>query len=241
MGLEYTNLEWEKVIRTIEALQKRVDARFPKSGISSVCGGLLEFAQTTGEHANWVARPLYKLRIGVGIMIALFCTLFGLAPFYIHASSEEVSWVDWITVLDAGFNSVIVLGAGALFLVTVETRIKRARALKAMHALRSLAHVIDMHQLTKDPSRVWGTEPTSVSPKLNLTPFELTRYLDYCSEMLALIGKVAALYIERFHDPVVLATANEVEILATGLSRKIWQKLMIIYQVQADKPESQPK
>ncbi|MCA1614503.1 MAG: hypothetical protein LC800_10300, partial [Acidobacteria bacterium] len=134
---------------------------------------------------------------------------------------------------EAGINLLIVVGAGVLFLVTVETRIKRARAIKAIHELRALAHVVDMHQLTKDPDRAArrGKE-TASSPKPNLSAFELLRYLDYCSEMLSAIGKIAALYVQKFNDPVVLAAAEDVEGLTTGLSRKIWQKIMILNYVQ---------
>ena len=49
--------------------------------------------------------------------------------------------------------------------------------------------------------------------------------------MLSLTGKIAALYVQDFEDGVVLAAVNEVEDLTTGLSRKIWQKLMILYRV----------
>lgn len=123
----------------------------------------------------------------------------------------------------------LLLSAAILFLITAETRIKRRRALKAIHELRALAHVIDMHQLTKDPERVLARmAETPSSPKHNLSPAELGRYLDYCSEMLSLIGKLAALYVQKFDDPVALAAVNEVEDLTTGLSRKIWQKIMII-------------
>jgi hypothetical protein len=62
-----------------------------------------------------------------------------------------------------------------------------------------------------------------------MSSFELSRYLDYCSEMLSLTGKVGALYVQNLHDPVALASVNEIETLTTGLSRKIWQKLMIIH------------
>ena len=48
--------------------------------------------------------------------------------------------------------------------------------------------------------------------------------------MLSLIGKVAALYAQRFNDPVALSAVDEIEDLTTGLSRKIWQKIMIINQ-----------
>jgi hypothetical protein len=90
--------------------------------------------------------------------------------------------------------------------------------------------VIDMHQLTKDPSLVLGTErvkDTAASPKRVMTAFELGRYLD-CSEMLSLTGKVAALYAQDLDDPVVVEAVNDIEMLATNLSRKVWQKIAIL-------------
>jgi hypothetical protein len=142
--------------------------------------------------------------------------------------------VGLVQVSEAGLNVVILLGAGILFLITTERRIKRGRALKAIHELRALAHVIDMHQLTKDPERALvRTKDTASSPKQTLTPAELTRYLDYCSEMLSLIGKLAALYVQQFDDPVALAAVNDVEQLTNGLSRKIWQKISILNAAQS--------
>ncbi len=61
-----------------------------------------------------------------------------------------------------------------------------------------------------------------------MDPFELHRYLDYCSEMLALISKVGALYVQDFPDRAALDAVDQIENLATGLSRKIWQKIVIL-------------
>ena len=69
--------------------------------------------------------------------------------------------------------------------------------------------------------------------KWTMTDFELSRYLDYCSEMLSLTGKVATLYVQRFDDPVALSAVDQIEDLTTGLSRKIWQKIVIINQGRA--------
>jgi hypothetical protein len=125
------------------------------------------------------------------------------------------------------------LGAVILFLFTVEGRIKRRRALRFLRELRALAHIVDMHQLTKDPDRLLTHgQNTPSSPAREMTRFELGRYLDYCSEMLSLISKIAALYIQNFDDPVVLAAVDEVEALTTGLSRKIWQKIMILERAE---------
>ena len=51
---------------------------------------------------------------------------------------------------------MVLIGAAIFFLVTLETRVKRRRALAALHELRAIAHIIDMHQLTKDPEWVLG-------------------------------------------------------------------------------------
>jgi len=61
-----------------------------------------------------------------------------------------------------------------------------------------------------------------------MTPFELNRYLDYCSDALALISKIAALYVQGFQDPVLLDAVDDVEDLTAGFSRKIWQKITIL-------------
>jgi hypothetical protein len=162
----------------------------------------------------------------------------GLAAILANSALPR-SGVDLIALLqvsEAGLNVTILLGAAVLFLATTEVRIKRGRALKAIHELRALAHVIDMHQLTKDPEQLLANMThTPSSPKRTLNAPELIRYLDYCSEMLSLIGKLAALYVQKFDDPVALAAVNDVEQLTTGLSRKIWQKIMILNSVLSEK------
>ena len=91
-----------------------------------------------------------------------------------------------------------------------------------------------MHQLTKDPHRIVNKkifDSTTLSPKLEMTSFQLRRYLDYCSEMLSLTGKIAAVYVQEFDDGVALASVSELETLTTGLSSKIWQKIAIVHAV----------
>ena len=60
---------------------------------------------------------------------------------------------------------------------------------------------------------------------MTMNAFLLRRYLDYCSEMLSLVGKVAALHLQKLDDATVVAAVNEIEGLTTGLSEKIWQKI----------------
>ena len=83
-----------------------------------------------------------------------------------------------------------------------------------------------MHQLSKDPEQLRSSfTPTAASKPLELTRDEMERYLDYCSELLALVGKTAALCAEESRDQVILETVSRIETLTVGLSRKIWQKI----------------
>src|SRR5262249_6153933 len=103
------------------------------------------------------------------------------------------------------------------------------RSLRDLHVFRSIAHVIDMHQLTKDPSIALASEhATASSPQRTMTPFELTRYLDYCGEMLSLTSKLAAVYAQNLPDPVVVDAVYDIESLTTNLSQKIWQKITLV-------------
>jgi hypothetical protein len=225
----YRSLDSEKILGTIETLSRRIGERFPGSGLNRVCEELLTIARESQRRTVWIAKPQKALRIITGALVVLIVS--GLLFVLANASWPRNGFdlVVLVQVSEAGLNVFLLLSAAILFLVTVETRIKRRRALKAIHELRALAHVIDMHQLTKDPERLMARRAaTPSSPKQDLTEFELGRYLDYCSEMLSLIGKLAALYVQKFDDPVALAAVNEVEDLTTGLSRKIWQKIMII-------------
>jgi hypothetical protein len=142
--------------------------------------------------------------------------------------------------LEAGLNEAVLLGVVVFFLFTLEGRLKRARALAALHELRSIAHIVDMHQLTKDPEGLHRVSNTASSPRRDLAPPELARYLDYCTELLAIVSKVAAVYAERFRDPVALSAVDEVEGLVSGLSRKIWQKIMIVIAQPDGAPSARP-
>src|SRR5437879_3481045 len=132
-------------------------------------------------------------------------------------------YTNFVQALEASISSVVFIGAAILFFVSWENRIKRRRAMKAVHELRALAHIVDMHQLTKDPESYFAPAPAPANSETNITtrrmtPFELNRYLDYCSEALAIISKIAALYVQNFQDPEVLDAVDDVEDLTAGFS-----------------------
>jgi hypothetical protein len=69
---------------------------------------------------------------------------------------------------------------------------------------------------------------TASSPPRTLTPYELSRYLDYCSEMMSLTSKVAVLFAQCLPDPVVTEAVSDIERIAAGMAQKVWQKIMML-------------
>ena len=228
-------LDSERIVDTVHVLSKRIHERFPGAGLHTVCKQLLEIARQAKLRAQQIAEPITWVRVLSGFIVTLIALAFLTTLVLIVADlpDQSLGTADLVQMLDAAFNSLLLIGATVLFLVTLETRIKRRRALKALHELRAMAHVIDMHQLTKDPERVAAKgADTQSSPKRTMTSFELSRYLDYSSEMLSLTGKIAALYAQNFDDANVVAAVNDIEDLTSGLSRKIWQKIMILHDAE---------
>ena len=232
-NLRYQSLDADKISQTIERLSARIAERFPESGLRAVCLHLLDVSQRAKQQAEAIEKPNIGLRILALILMAVIVTALMWSFTLVKKPANGFDTAQFIQLLESAINDVILIGAAVFFLASLETRFKRQKALKALHELRALAHIVDMHQLTKDPERtISGKNVTASSPTARMTPVDLERYLDYCSEMLSLIGKIAALYIQNFDDSVALAAVNEIESLTTGLSNKIWQKLTIIHSLK---------
>jgi hypothetical protein len=226
----YSELKPERIIATIATLERRIGERFPGSGLSQAAAELHRLAGETDEIVNRLRQPIWALRIGAAVGIAgiLFVAVgFVVVGMQVSKRVEGVS--ELLEGSEAAVNEMILLGLAIFFFVSLEGRVKRRRALRALHRLRSIVHIVDMHQLTKDPEGVLSPgRTTAASPQRAFTRFELARYLDYCSEMLSLTSKLAALHVQYVNDPVVLGAVNDIETLAGGLSNKIWQKIMIL-------------
>jgi hypothetical protein len=223
----FRKLDSDKIVETVKLLHDRIEARFPGSGLGKVIGELLLVAQETLERMRWIQRPHLALRaVAIALSLVIVGLFLALVTHIQKISFDE--FTNFMQGLDASIGSMVFVGAAILFFLSWEKRIKRRRALKAIHELRALAHIIDMHQLTKDPERALRGQPIASSHQRVMTPFELVRYLDYCSDAMALISKIAALYSQSFQDEVLLDAVDDVEDLTAGFSRKIWQKITIL-------------
>ncbi len=234
----YRTLNPDKIVATIETLEKRIDERFPGAGLGRVCGKLAQIARENRERVSRIAKPHLGIRLASGsILLAGFALIAYVASIVLKLKSDSADLFGVMQGIEASVNLMIVMGAAVFSLFSLETRWKRRQALDDLHELGSIVHVIDMHQLTKDPNtNSTLTPPTPSSPERRLSAAELVRYLDYCSEMLSLTAKVAALYAQHSNDALVIEATSDFERLTSNLAQKIWQKITIVQAMIAAAP-----
>lgn len=224
----YRTLDESKIVDTLTALRDRIENQFPESGLGRVADELIAVGAEVADCADYLSSPNWPIRIFAALLIAGMIVVLYLAspPLDLPTGAHKFSGVQSIAAV---LNSLAVVGVAVLFLLRLETNLKRRRAHGVIHQLRSLAHVVDMHQLSKDPAGRRAPEPEiAVSPKGAMSPQSLGRYLDYCTDLLSLTGKLSALLVQRFKDEAVLGEVNEIEALTSALSGRIWQKIQLL-------------
>src|SRR5829696_8704785 len=139
----------DKLLETAEKIRQRITERFPNSGLSQVAAEIIQITRDAIGRAKAISRPNLWLRAGQ--VVLLLIAVAGVVTYMQTRADQKPAWQTVLDFLDVTKGSVAILAATAIFLFTLETRFKRRRALQAVHELRAMAHLIDMHQLTKDP------------------------------------------------------------------------------------------
>lgn len=219
----------EHVGATVAQLERRIGARFGERGLTKAArdlGQLVVLVKSETEQSRDRLRRTTWIARAVGLVIVV-ATLVALAVGLRSAVVDGLDrTVDWVPLMESIVNDLVFAAIAVVFLWAFPERLERRTLLRMLHRLRSLAHVIDMHQLSKDPEQVSPTyTPTAESVRHGLDAEQLYHYLGYCSEMLSLTAKTGALCGEHSSDGVVLETVSYIETLTTELSNKIWQKI----------------
>lgn len=224
----YSELDAVHILNTLKSVGERINDNFPESGLGKVSVELQEVGKTIVVLVDKLRRPIWALRaltmIGIIGLIAVAVWVFYMAVTI--APTGQDGLMETLQAIESVTNELIFLTIGIIFFATLENRLKRRAAIDSLHRLRSFAHVIDMHQLTKDPNNV--LRPEEDSDHRFRKPEDLIRYLDYCTDLLSINSKLAALHVQYFQDNEVLNNVSEVEMLSHELSRKVWQKIMIL-------------
>ncbi len=227
----YRTINLTKVACTLKQLKDRIEERFPESGLLAVSKEFRVIFSETAANLSIISKPNYWLRGTVASIISIAILLLYYSFHMIEFKDDGITFAQVLQVIESAVNDVILASLAIFFLVNLESKLKRKKALISLDELRAIAHIIDMHQLTKDPTEIGeSNKATRSSPKRYLDAYGLRRYLDYCSELLAIVGKTAALYAQSLPDPVIISAVNEIENLTSSISRKTWQKIMILQQ-----------
>ncbi|MFN6008092.1 MAG: hypothetical protein ACK47C_19085 [Paracoccaceae bacterium] len=234
--MPFRSLDPAKILATAETLERRVRERFPDRGLALVAAEVVALARMVTAEVGILTPPIWWLRGLVALVVAVGAAVFLWVGSIVPLRDIGQEAVGSVQGIEAAINTLLLAGFGMVALVRLEARVKRQRVARGLHGLRSIIHVIDMHQLTKDPVTLSPDfSPTETSPARDLDAVGMSRYLDYCSELLALTGKLAALYSQAVPDEGVAQAVTDIELLGASLSRKIWQKISLI------EPKSQPR
>ncbi|MBC9823897.1 hypothetical protein [Terrabacter sp. MAHUQ-38] len=235
----YERLDGTEVRAVIAYLGERIDGYLPRhpglraatDELGTVVDGLQDRrrrAPVQRAALKWTSRVLILVVLGVSVVAVVTAVRDAVATAASRAAFE------WLPVIESLINDLVFAGIAIWFLLSLADRVVRNDLIRRLHRLRSLAHIIDMHQMSKDPASLLpDTEPAAplgpevVSPR-TMSVRDYALYLDYCSELLSLTSKAAALCAEESTDALVLDTVSEIENLTTGMSRKIWQKISLL-------------
>ena len=212
-------LDSNKITETAIGVSKEIFSAFPKSGLSNLSRELVRYSKDVSILSKKISAPNWPLRISIFVI----CGLMLIIPFFaikliFYKVELTTSVSDFMQGFDALVNEIVFIGIGIYFLSSIETRIKRKKVLKILHELRSMAHVIDARQLTKN----------SLMFREGGADLSVAQYLKHCTELLSIISSIAAISVQNFSDHISVDAVNDVESLCNGLSRKIWQKIAIL-------------
>ena len=232
----YERLDPDRVRETLDQLRAPIVEQFPERHLADVATEVGEAVRRIERQASESA-PVHRFvylasRVTIVLLVALIVVAVVSAVRTGSAQLGPSRVIDWLQYVESGVNDVVFAAVAIFFLVNIPNRVRRRSSLETLHRLRSLAHIVDMHQMSKSPEKLLPRWEGGQADQGSLTRAELGRYYDYCSELLTIVSKAAALCAEQSTDPVVLDTVSEIEVLTTGMSRKIWQKISLLHLAQ---------
>jgi len=235
----YERLDGTEVRAVISYLGERIDTYLPRhpglraatEELGKVIDALLDRRRRAPVQR---AALLWLSRVLIVVVVAVSVVAVAIAVRDAVARAGSIAAFEWLPVVESLINDLVFAGIAIWFLLSLADRVVRNDLIRRLHRLRSLAHIIDMHQMSKDPAALLpATRPGTVAGDEVVSPRTMSvrdyaLYLDYCSELLSLCSKAAALCAEESTDALVLDTVSEIENLTTGMSRKIWQKISLL-------------
>ena len=229
---EAPRLEADKIAEACTALADRIGERFPGRGIDQHARSLAHHARRMAETGSArIAAPLALRTISwIGGIAA---SLLLLSPVWFVRRMDGIDVLpEFLQSLDAFITVLAATVAGFFTMRSVEHGVCRRRALEELQTLRNFAHVTDMLQIAKSPTRLlFPLAPTRFTPEDEGDAVSMSRYLAYCAELYALIAKLGVLFGRWTSDATVLSAIDDLEGLCSSLENKTTQKILLLEQL----------
>jgi len=214
-------------------LADRIHAVFPGRGIDSHAQWFAEHSNrilAEGRHA--IEAPLWLRRISdIGGVVAV--TLLVATSFLcVRRVGDIDNLPTYLSSLDAFFTVLAATVAGGFTMRSFRHRVEQNRTLRELNKLRSFAHVTDMLQVSKCPTRLLYREQSCASGVGDdVEVRRMSEYLAYSAEMQSITAKVAAVYGDWLSDAVVHSAIDDIQRLCAELEIKSLQKVLLLEQL----------
>jgi hypothetical protein len=119
-------LDASKIVVTLDRLYTRLSERFPRSGLTLVCGNLAKVARRTAERARRLARPYKSLRLAVWVFAIAGLAAQISAALFLRINRLDTEAGSLIQGLEAAVNLLILFGAAVWFLMSLRSYSARA-------------------------------------------------------------------------------------------------------------------
>ena len=222
----------DRLTATVNEIHCRIVERFPTADLRTVAARIALMVEGVTGRVRSDARAGMFARFLLLLIVVVLLGGGGYVAATLGPTMTIPSWTELVQVGEAGLQLLILLGLGMLWCWSSARRARRARQLGYLSELRGIVHILDLYQLDKDPDRLFRAPSASTesSPKLGdvNNAFLMGRYLDYVSELLAVVSTLAAYYADETDDDAVLGVVREIGSIAASHRVHIGQKAAVL-------------
>ena len=108
--MQNTKLRSDKIIDTVGLLKKRIEERFPGSGLGRVCSDLEQIAKEADVRVKEIQQDRIGYRLVVFLFVAAVLVFSAVALTKMDISIRTITVAHMLEILDALFNIVFLIG-----------------------------------------------------------------------------------------------------------------------------------
>ena len=227
----FRKIDVTQIVSTAERLLRRSRERFPEAGLNELLSELLETSEASHGAVAKASRPAWWLRVILVACLVGFTSFLLWVSRLVRSSDDIMNVTVLVQTIWACVELLAVFGGSVVVMFSAEGKLRRRPLIKILSELRSLAHIIDLHQMPLLPPDLRSSLPPTASSPVSGSSMEaalLARYLGYSVEALGLVGLLSAYCAQDVSDQKVLDLAEQTENLALGLSQKITNKIGMV-------------